>query len=169
MKRTAIQRRTPLRPKAPPPRHARQWEGEAPKVAPARATLRSDTRARMAVPVPKTEKAKPGKRAPTVAEKAWMDAITAIGCIACLIDGRPGTPGAVHHILRGGQRIGHLHSICLCDPGHHQNGQERGVVSRHPTKARFEARYGTESELLARSRALVNSTTTRREPALTEG
>lgn len=129
----------------------------------------ADTRARMVVTVPKPEKANPGKRTPTAEERAWMDAITAIGCIACLIDGHPGTPGAVHHILRGGRRIGHLHSICLCDPGHHQNGQERGVVSRHPTKARFEARYGTESELLARSRALVNSTTTRREPALTEG
>lgn len=107
------------------------------------------------MPVPKAEAAKPGKRAPTVAEAAWMDAITALGCIACLIDGHPGTPGAVHHILRGGQRIGHMHTICLCDPGHHQHGQQFGKVSRHPWKARFEAQYGTEDALLDLTQQLV--------------
>lgn len=163
MKRTPMQRRTPLRSKAPPPRPVKTIEGYTPRPR-AIAVAVADTRARMVVPVPKTEKAKPGKRTPTAEERAWMDAITTIGCIACLIDGHPGTPGAVHHILRGGRRIGHMHSICLCDPGHHQNGQQRGMVSRHPFKARFEARYGTEPELLARSRALVNNTTTRREP-----
>lgn len=105
--------------------------------------------------VPKPEALKPGKRTPTVAEKRWMDAITAIGCIACRIDGRPGVPGAVHHLLRGGFRIGHLHTICLCDPGHHKDGGPMGLVSRHPWKARFEARYGTEEELLELSRRLV--------------
>lgn len=113
-----------------------------------------DGTARMSVPVPKLEKAKPGKRTPTVEERRWMDAITAIGCIACLLEGRPGVLGAVHHLLRGGQRIGHLHSICLCDPGHHQNGGP-GVACRHPYKARFEAKYGTEESLLERSRALA--------------
>lgn len=107
------------------------------------------------VAVPKPEALKPGKRTPTVAEKRWMDAITAIGCIACRIDGRPGVPGAVHHLLRGGLRIGHLHTICLCDPGHHKDGGPMGLVSRHPWKARFEARYGTEEELLELSRRLV--------------
>lgn len=107
------------------------------------------------VAIPKAEAAKPGKRAPTVAESAWMNAITAIGCIACLIDGNEGTPGAVHHILRGGQRIGHMHTICLCDPGHHQNGQQFGKVSRHPWKARFEAQYGTEDHLLDLTQQLV--------------
>ena len=40
-----------------------------------------------------------------------MNAITEIGCIACLMDGH-GTPGAVHHILIGVRRIGHMHTIC---------------------------------------------------------
>lgn len=111
------------------------------------------------VAMPKPEKAMPGRRRPTVEESAWMAAITAIGCIACLIDGHPGTPGAVHHILRSGQRIGHLHSICLCDPGHHQNGQQRGMVSRHPWKARFEDRYGSEESLINKSIRLVNGNT----------
>ena len=78
MKRTAIQRRTPLRPKAPPPRHARQWEGEAPKVAPARATLRSDTRARMVVPVPKDN---------PIEHESYRRLVAARPCIACGITG----------------------------------------------------------------------------------
>lgn len=93
----------------------------------------------------------------TLAEKAWMDAITQIGCIVCLIfEQAPGTPGAVHHLLRGPRRIGHLSTICLCDPGHHQNAPKgSGKVSRHPNKTRFEAQYASEERLLEKSRELV--------------
>lgn len=91
----------------------------------------------------------------TKLESRWCDAITQMGCICCLLFFyAPGTPGAVHHLLRGGRRIGHLDTICLCDPGHHQNGQAP-KVSRHPTWARFEAAYGTEEFLLAKTRDLV--------------
>lgn len=138
------------------PRPAKQIEDYTPRPREV-ALRRHDGKARMCVPAPKPEKCKPGKRTPTAEEREWMDAITTIGCIACLLDGLAGVPGAVHHILRGGRRIGHLHSICLCDPGHHQNGQDKGLISRHPWTARFEARYGTEAELLERSRALVGS------------
>jgi hypothetical protein len=99
-------------------------------------------------PQPKGEAAKPGKRAPTAAERAWMNWIVSIGCIACRLDGMPPRPTAVHHILRGGIRMGHLHTLPLCDPGHHQGGQQLGLISRHPWKQRFEQRYGTEQELL---------------------
>lgn len=97
----------------------------------------------------KGPKAKPGKRAPTKDERAWMDAVAAYGCIACRMDGRGFRPAAVHHILRGGLRIGHRFTIGLCDPGHHQGGQPLGLISRHPWKTRFERRYGTEMQLLA--------------------
>lgn len=106
-------------------------------------------------PVPKDEKAKPGKGAPTAKEREWLDAIVRFGCIACWLDGLGHRTPAVHHILRGGRRMGHLHSIGLCDPGHHQNGAALGMVSRHPWKTRFEAKYGTELELLARLRAEI--------------
>lgn len=105
------------------------------------------------VAIPKGEKAKPGKGAPNAEERAWMDWITSYGCIACRIDGHGFTPPAVHHILRGGRRMGHRYTLPLCDPGHHQGGEAKGMVSRHPWKARFEARYGTELELLAVLRA----------------
>lgn len=99
---------------------------------------------------PKGVKHRPGKRSPTREEQRWMNAIVESGCIACRIDGQPPRPTTVHHILRGGVRMGHLFSLPLCDIGHHQKGEHLGLVSLHPTKAAFEARYGTEWDLLAR-------------------
>lgn len=111
------------------------------------------------VAIPKGEAARPGKRSPTVEERAWMNAIVELGCICCLLDGHAPRPTAVHHILRGGQRMGHLYTLPLCDPGHHQGGAPLGLVSRHPYKARFEERYGTEEELLARVKGLLENPT----------
>jgi hypothetical protein len=148
MKRSAPLKRTGW------PRRAQPEPGTAPaRVKPVAKPLERPVR--YAVPAndalfsaPKEVQGKPGKGAPNAEEREWMDWIVAYGCIACHIDGLGQTPPAVHHILRGGQRIGHLFTIPLCDPGHHQGGQERGMVSRHPWKARFEARYGSEMELL---------------------
>lgn len=86
-----------------------------------------------------------------------MDAITRLGCIVCFLAGFPETPCIRHHLLTdGGRRIGHLFSIGLCEPGHHQYPpKESGKIARHPTKARFEAAYGSEEFLLEKSRELV--------------
>lgn len=101
------------------------------------------------VAVPKEpEAARPGKRAPTKAEREWMDAIVEHGCICCVLDGHAPRPTAVHHILRGGQRIGHLFTLPLCQPGHHMDGAGIGLISRHPWKAKFEEKYGSEMNLL---------------------
>lgn len=97
---------------------------------------------------PKGPVARPGKRNPTAEERRWMDAIVAYGCVACRIAGLAPRPCCVHHILRGGQRIGHFWTLGLCDPGHHQNGQPLGMVSRHPYRARFEKAFGAELDLL---------------------
>lgn len=91
----------------------------------------------------------------TVAEQAWLDDICRIGCLVCYDLGYPSTPGVPHHLLRGGRRIGHLSTICLCDPGHHQGSDGHLKISRHPYKARFEKAYGTEAKLLERQRELV--------------
>lgn len=101
---------------------------------------------------------KPGKGTPTKEEARWMSDIVEHGCICCILDGNPPRPAAVHHILSGGRRKGHLYTLPLCDPGHHQNGQSLGMVSRHPDKARFEAQYGTELELLEVVQARINHT-----------
>lgn len=94
----------------------------------------------------------------TKPERKWMDSITQLGCIVCLLTGRGFVPGAVHHILVGGRRVGHSHTICLCDPGHHKGAaRDSGEISRHPNRRAFEARYGTEASLLAETRCRVEA------------
>jgi hypothetical protein len=102
------------------------------------------------VSAPKGIEAKPGKHKPTAIEAKWMASIVEYGCIACRLNGHLPRPTAVHHIVEGGRRLGHLFTVPLCDPGHHQHGAELGLISRHPYKARFEAKYGAEFELLAK-------------------
>lgn len=109
------------------------------------------------VAVPKGIEAKPGKRTPNALEARWMASIVEYGCIACRMDGHAPRPTAVHHIVDGGRRLGHLFTLGLCDPGHHQNGGALGLISRHPYKARFEKRYGTELELLAKLKVALGA------------
>jgi hypothetical protein len=102
----------------------------------------------LVVAIPKGPEAKPGKGAQTTEERRWIEAIVEHGCVACWLDGVQSVPPCVHHILRGGRRMGHLYSLPLC-PGHHQDGTgPRPMVARHPHKARFEQRYGSEQTLL---------------------
>lgn len=92
----------------------------------------------------------------TVAERAWMAAVEAFGCIVCFLFHGVWTPCAVHHLIDGSRRRGHFYTLGLCDPGHHQNTPDKDLkISRHPTEARFSAAYGTEEELFERSRALI--------------
>lgn len=95
----------------------------------------------------------------TKAEREWMAAVSEIGCIVCLLQGRGYVPCAIHHLLTdGGRRIGHLSTIGLCDPGHHKGAPaDSGEVSRHPNKARFEAKYGSEEYLLDETRKRVEA------------
>lgn len=60
----------------------------------------------------------------TKAEQRRFDAMLEIGCLCCLLNGHPETPGEIHHLTSAGRRRGHLESLCLC-PGHH-----RGVFDR---------------------------------------
>jgi hypothetical protein len=94
-------------------------------------------------------KAKPGKRAPTVVEKDWIERCVRFGCVACWLDGNQPRPTAYHHIVDGGRRLGHLFGFGLCDPGHHQGGRPLGLISRHPFKGQFESKYGSEFNMLA--------------------
>lgn len=94
---------------------------------------------------------------PNAAERRWMDAVAKLGCIVCRRQGRGYVPCAVHHIVEGGRRLGHMYTIGLCDPGHHQNSPDRAEISRHPHRARFTAAYGSEYALLAATRELIEA------------
>ena len=93
--------------------------------------------------------------------QAYMRDIKSLGCIVCRMTGKGPTPADAHHILRSGRRIDDFHTIPLCGPHHRSGLNTEQVVSRHPWRREFEARYGTEEELLALTRQLYNKEITK--------
>lgn len=92
-------------------------------------------------------------RPPTAEERRFMDAIASLGCVACAKDGIANPWIGLHHIDGRTKPGAHLLVLPLC-AGHHQDGTGANptLVAVHPDKARFEARYGTQRELLAEAR-----------------
>ena len=91
------------------------------------------------------------------ARSANFERVAALGCIACLIDGNPGTPAELHHIREtagGGQKALDSDVISVC-PAHHRGTDHPRTPSIHLDRLAFISRYGTESELLARVRAMT--------------
>ena len=91
----------------------------------------------------------------TKSQKAFQDRVRGLGCIVCLQQGYH-SPCDLHHLLRGSRRIGEDSVIGLCPPHHRSGLNTEKVVSRHPWRREFEARYGTEAELLEKTMSLVN-------------
>lgn len=84
----------------------------------------------------------------TKEERDWMNQIADIGCVVCLKFIGVVTPAEIHHINGKTKKGSHLETIPLCYM-HHRGGKDApAFTSRHPHKARFEDRYGTETELL---------------------
>ena len=80
------------------------------------------------------------------AERAHLQKVSEMGCIACQIIGHYGTPAEIHHIRTGmgmGQRNDNYHVIPLC-PHHHRQGPD----AIHQSKKNFELMFGTELQLL---------------------
>ena len=91
----------------------------------------------------------------TKAEKHHMARVAALGCIVCRNLGYEGSPADLHHPRLGvgaGRRSSHYDVIPLC-PLHHRTGV-RGIAI-HAGRETWEAKYGTEAELLAQTRALL--------------
>ncbi len=100
---------------------------------------------------------------PTKADLARFDAFRRIGCVACRKEDLGITPADVHHLLSGGRRLGHQHSIPLC-PWHHRGaaiGSRRDMAANygpslaHGSKA-FRARYGSDEHLLEYTNDLIS-------------
>ena len=100
----------------------------------------------------------------TAAEDARLGAVAALGCIACEKDGYPGTPACVHHLRTrpDGQRYGtglrapHSRTIPLCE-GHHQGMLDTTKLAFHKNPKAFEARYGSELQLLEETNARLET------------
>lgn len=108
-------------------------------------------------PLPDTQlrrsriKSKARPRAPK-AEREHMGVVAGLYCIVCRNLRLGESPAEVHHVrfLAGGaQRSGNLDTIPLC-PMHHRLGG--WGIAYHAGPEEFERRYGTEAELLEKTR-----------------
>lgn len=96
----------------------------------------------------------------TKSDNNWMQKVAELGCIACFIQGTPGSPCEIHHLRSGqgrGQRGSHKESIGLC-PAHHRGTDHPRTPSIHMAKRAFESRFGTERELYERTRRELGMT-----------
>lgn len=82
----------------------------------------------------------------TKAERAHQNRVSELGCIACRIDGIINTWVSIHHVDGRTKKGAHMKVLGLCDRHHQTGGEEAPAI--HPFKARFEAKYGTQAELL---------------------
>lgn len=88
-------------------------------------------------------------KSPSAAQKRFHDALCQhVGCVACRIDGIGNFNVSVHHLDGRTKPEAHWLVLGLC-AGHHQDGTGApGLIAVHPYKARFEARYGKQKDLL---------------------
>jgi len=83
-------------------------------------------------------------------EKRHLSRVAELGCIACYLQGTPGTPAEIHHPRAGtgaGRKASHFDALPLCPP-HHRGTDHPRTPSIHLAKRAFIDRFGTEYELL---------------------
>ena len=85
----------------------------------------------------------------TKEERELWHRMAGIGCVACAMDGNVNPFVSIHHIDGRTKPDCHKKVLPLC-AGHHQDGtgNDKSMIAVHPYKAQFEARYGTQYELL---------------------
>lgn len=84
------------------------------------------------------------------AEKEHLNKLAELGCLACHLQGTPGTKAEIHHMRDGvgmSQRSSHFRALPLCCI-HHRGTAGLSVPSIHGSKNAFIEAFGTESELL---------------------
>lgn len=98
-------------------------------------------------------------RAPTAHEAWFMGRIGTLPCICCDKDGSSNWEISLHHIDGRTKPGAHFLVLPLC-AGHHQDGTGTNptLIAVHPYKARFEARYGKQMDLLAECMGMLGIT-----------
>jgi Recombination enhancement, RecA-dependent nuclease len=91
---------------------------------------------------------------PTKSHRALWDKLAAVGCIACRHDGIFNPHVSIHHVDGRTKEKAHEEVLAICGP-HHQHVTGSGVWGIHPYKARFEAEYGSQYELMAEQKKLA--------------
>jgi hypothetical protein len=86
---------------------------------------------------------------PTKADRELWDALASLGCAACRKDGRFNPHVSIHHIDGRTKPGAHRKVLALCSSHHqHDDTDPAGRIGVHPYKARFEATYGRQVDLL---------------------
>lgn len=94
-------------------------------------------------------------RTPTADEKRHMTAVSALGCIVCRLFMQTYSPAEIHHTDGKTKPGAHFKVLGLCH-WHHRGGNDcETYTSRHPFKTEFEARYGSEQELMDKTAELL--------------
>lgn len=89
------------------------------------------------------------------AERLHLSRVASLGCIVCRITFGEFTPAEIHHPRAGmgmSQRASHFDSIPLCHVHHRTGGYGLAIHSGQKT---WEAKFGTETELLDKVRELL--------------
>ena len=84
-----------------------------------------------------------------IAERDYLSRVADLGCIICKMDAE------IHHIRTGqgmGKKASNYEVIPLC-PNHHRNGGHG--IAFHAGKKAFEAKYGTQQELMDKTNQLI--------------
>lgn len=89
----------------------------------------------------------------TKADQTWHDRVASLGCIACRQDGLLNTWVSIHHCDGRTKPGAHRKVLALCAPHHQTGGKDAPAI--HPWKARFEAKYGTQAQLMAETERLL--------------
>lgn len=94
---------------------------------------------------------------PTKSDKRYWDSVAQLGCIACKIDGNFNPIVSIHHVDGRTKAGSHRKVLALC-AGHHQDGtgNDKSMIAVHPYKARFEAKYGTQTSLMQLTNKLLS-------------
>ena len=94
-------------------------------------------------------------RSANLAQKHYHSLLADLGCIACRKHGIHNASVSIHHINGRTRPLAHWQVLPLCS-GHHQDGTgAQGLIAIHPWKGRFEAKYGSQSDLLKECIALL--------------
>ncbi|MDQ7101923.1 Ref family recombination enhancement nuclease [Serratia sp. MF2] len=95
------------------------------------------------------------KKNRTKKEKEHLEKLVELGCIVCLNEFEVYSLPEIHHIRSGqgaAQRSDDSEAIGLCHPHHRTGGPG---VAIHAGQKTWQAKFGTERELLAKTKTLL--------------
>lgn len=118
--------------------------------------LKAPSASKAPAPRAKRSTLKAKQRAVTADEKELWGRLAALGCVACMRDGVFEPDVSIHHVDGRTKPGCHKLVLPLC-ASHHQDGTGKNphYIAVHPWKARFEARFGTQQELMAHCAVLI--------------